>query len=192
MKAALLSSFVGLIALAGSAQAQLANSSGGLLLGGGYLEDPETGYGFGQLRWTFYEDDSFAHTFFLDILGHVDDADLIFDTPQGVFTEDGDITFINITLNYELEAKLFGPISVYAGGGAGVEIISLDDRFNFEVDSDTNFVAQFFAGLRADFGNGFHLQAGARFILRDDFELLGGQFVTEDTFGFELAAGFQF
>ena len=192
MKAILISSVVGLIALAGSAQAQLANTSGGILLGGGYLEDPETGYGFGQLRWTFYEDDSFAHTLFLDVLAHVDDADLIIDTPQGTFREDGDITFVNITLNYELEAKLYGPLSIYAGGGAGVEIISLDDRFDFEIDSDTNFVAQFFAGVRADFGNGFLLQAGARYIIRDDFELLGGQFVAEDTFAFEIGAGFQF
>ena len=158
------------------------------MLGGGYLDNPGKGYGFAQIRGTFYEDDSFSHTAFLEILGHADDAILDFDT----FQEDGDITFINITANYEIEAKLFGPISAYAGGGVGVEIVSLDDRFDFEIDSDANFVAQVFMGLRADFGNGFLMQAGARFLMRDDFALLGDQFITEDSWAFEIGAGFQF
>ncbi len=171
------------------AQAQL---SGGILLGGGYLEDPGEGFGFAQIRGTFYEDDSFAHTVFLEILGFEDDATVFFSNGAGTFRADGDITFVNVTVNYELEAKLFGPISAYAGGGLGVEIVSLDSRFNFDIDSDTNFLAQFFAGVRADFGNGFHLQAGVRYLIRDDFSLLGDEFVTEDSFGYEIGAGFQF
>ena len=188
MKTTLITSLVSALALASSVQAQFSNTSGGIMLGGGYLEDPGTGFAFGQLRGTFYEDDSFSHTVFLEILGHDDDAILDF----GTFTEDGDITFINITVNYELEAKLFGPLSVYAGAGLGVEIVTVDDRFDVELDTDTNFVAQFFTGLRADFDNGFLLQAGVRYLIRDDFELLGGQFITEDSWAYEIGAGFQF
>ncbi|MGJ8726452.1 MAG: hypothetical protein ACSHYB_18030 [Roseibacillus sp.] len=192
MKTILISSLASLIALACSAQAQFANTSGGVMLGGGYLENPEKGYAFGQLRGTFYEDDSFSHTAFLEILGHADDAELTF-TKGGVSsTEDGDITFVNITANYELEAKLFGPISAYAGGGIGVEIVSVDDRFDIVLDSDANFVAQVFMGLRADFGNGFLLQAGARYLMREDSEVLDKQFITEDSWAFEIGAGFQF
>lgn len=192
MKALLTLMTAAALSLAGSAHAQLSNSSGGLLLGGGYLETPGTGYGFGQLRGTFYEDDSFAHTAFLEVLAHGDDATLFFNSPGGGFTEDGDIDFINITANYELEAKLFGPVSAYAGFGVGVEVVTIDDRFNFELDSDANFLAQAFFGLRADFDNGFLLQAGARYLIREDFEVLGDQFITEDTWAFEIGAGFQF
>ena len=193
MKIILSSIVASLLACSGSAQAQLSNISGGFLLGGGYLEDPARAFGFGQLRGTFYEDDSFSHTFFLEVLGSGDDATVFFDTPGGgVIAEDGDITFVNITINYELEAKLCGPISAYAGGGVGIEIVDLEDRFDFSLDTDTNFVGQVFAGLRADFGNGFEVRAGARFLIRDDFELLGGQFATEDTFGYEIGAGFSF
>lgn len=185
--------FLSSLVLAVSAQAQFSNTSGGIMLGGGYLETPEKGYAFGQLRSTLYEDDSFSHTAFLEILGHGDDATVEFTRGDGsTFLEDGDITFINITLNYELEAKLFGPISAYAGAGLGAEIVSLDDRFDFELDSDANFVAQVFMGLRAEFGNGFQLQAGARYLMREDFELTGDQFITEDSWAYEIGAGFQF
>jgi opacity protein-like surface antigen len=192
MKNIILASLTTVVLLANSAHAQFSNTSGGIMLGGGYLDNPGQGYGFAQIRGTFYEDDSFAHTAFLDILIHTDDATLFFGTPGGVVAEDGDITFVNITANYELEAKLFGPLSLYAGAGLGVEIVSIDDRFDFELDSDTNFVAQAFVGLRADFGNGFLIQAGARYIMRDDFEILGDQFITEDTWAYEIGAGFQF
>lgn len=188
MKHKLIATLVALFTIASSAQAQFSSMTGGFMLGGGYLEDPEKVYGFGQLRGTFYEDDAFSHTVFLEILGHVDDAVLDF----GGFTEDGDITFINLSLNYELEAKLFGPVSAYAGAGIGVELISLDDRFDLEIDSDANFMSQVFLGLRADFGNGFQLQAGARYLMREDFELLNGQFITEDSWAYEIGAGFQF
>ena len=156
------------------------------------MEDPGTGYGFGQLRGTFYEDDRFSHTAFLEILGHFDDATLIFDNGLSTFTEDGDISFFNVTANYELEAKLFGPLSVYGGGGVGIEFVNIDDRFDISFDSDTNFAAQVFVGLRADFGNGFVAQAGARYLFREDFELLGDQFIADDSWGFEAGFGFKF
>ena len=187
MKKTAFSTLIGAIALTSAAHGQFNNATGSLLLGGGYLEDPNTAYGFGQFRATVYEDDAFAHTFFFEILGHADDAELDF----GTFTEDGDITFINLTLNYELEAKLFGPISAYAGGGAGVEIVNVDDRFNFSLDSDSNFVGQVFLGLRANYTPGF-VQIGARYLFRDDFELLGDQFETNDSWAFEIGGGFRF
>lgn len=181
------------VAATASASAQLASLGGGILLGGGYLDDPEKGYAFGQIRGTFYEDDRVAHTVFLEILGHGDDATLIFDDGfGGTFAEDGDITFLNVTANYEIELKLAGPLSVYAGGGAGIEFVTVDDRFDLQVDSDTNFSAQVFAGLRANFQNGFHLQAGVRYLFREDFSLLGDQFVTNDSWGYEIGGGFKF
>lgn len=172
--------------------AQGFRNSGGILLGGGYLEDPETAFGFVQLRLNFYEDDQFAHTAFLEISGHGDDAILTFEDQFGTFTEDGDISFVGITANYELTLKLAGPFSLYAGAGAGVEVISLDDRFNFNVDRDTNFLAQAFGGVRAQLSNSFSMQAGVRYLFREDFSLLGDQFVVEDTLGYELSIGFRF
>jgi len=181
------------LSLTGSAHAQFARLQGGIMLGGGYLEEPGKAYGFGQLRGTFYEDDAFAHTLFLEFLGHTDDAVLEFAVPGGgSFFEDGDITFANITANYELEMKLGGPVSFYLGAGAGVEIVSIDDSFDISIDTDTNFVAQAFFGLRANFQSGFMAQAGARYLMREDFSLLGDQFVTEDSWAYEASFGFRF
>ncbi len=183
----------GLLALTSTSHALSPNIQGSFLLGGGYLEDPGEVYGFGQLRGTFYEDNSFAHTIFLEVLIHNDDAELF--TPDGLggfFVDDGDITFVNLTLNYELEAKLGGPISFFIGGGAGVELVSLDDRFDYSVDTDSNFVAQAFGGFRANFNSGFMAQIGARYIMRDDFSLLSDQFVTEDSWAYEASIGFRF
>ncbi|MFT6861833.1 MAG: hypothetical protein ACJAVK_000386 [Akkermansiaceae bacterium] len=184
---------LGFLGLASASHAQFAGMNGGILLGGGYLEDPDEGYAFLQLRGTFYEDDAIAHTVFLEILGHADNAVLEFPAAGGgVFLENGDITFANYTLNYELEAKLSSGFSFYAGGGAGIEYISLDDRFDFSIDSDTNFVAQAFAGLRFKFGGSVSAQLGARYLWREDFALLGDQFVTEDSMAYELSVGFRF
>ena len=49
------------LGLASASHAQFAGINGGVLLGGGYLEDPGEGYAFLQLRGTFYEDDAIAH-----------------------------------------------------------------------------------------------------------------------------------
>ena len=180
------------LALTTMANAQFGGTRGSVMLGGGYLDDPGKAYGFVQLRGTFYEDDAFAHTVFLEYLGHTDDADLEFAAPGGgTFFEDGDILFSNITINYELEAKLTSALSVFAGAGAGVELINLDDRFNFNIDSDSNFVTQVFAGVRADFGSWWG-QAGVRYIMREDFALLGDQFLTNDSSAYEIAVGFKF
>lgn len=184
---------LGFLGLVTTSHAQFAGIKGGVLLGGGYLEEPGQAYAFLQLRGTFYEDDAFAHTFFFGILGHADDAVLEFPAAGGgTFLENGDITFVNYTLNYELEAKLSPSVSFYAGGGAGIEHISLDDRFNFNIDSDTNFVAQTFAGLRFKLGSNFAAQLGARYLWREDFALLGDQFITEDSVAYELSVGFRF
>lgn len=162
------------------------------MLGGGYLEDPGKAYGFLQVRGKFYEDDAFGHSVFVEYLGHVDDAVLEFPAfGGGSFFEDGDITFSNITVNYELEAKIALGFSLFAGTGAGVELISLDDRFNFNVDSDSNFVAQVFAGVRANLGPVWG-QLGVRYIMREDFSLLGDQFETDDSAAYELSFGFEF
>ena len=181
-----------ILALTGLAHGQRTGMQGSIMLGGGYLDDPGRGFGFLQVRGTFYEDDAFAHTLFVEYLFHLDDAVL---ETQGLggatFFEDGDILFSNLTVNYELEAKLGSSLSFYAGAGAGVELINLDDRFNFTVDSDSNFVAQAFAGLRADFG-WMWAQAGVRYLMREDFSLLGDQFVTNDSAGYELSVGFKF
>lgn len=180
------------LGLVSAAHAQFTGLSGSVLLGGGYMEDPGEGYAFLQLRGTFYEDDAFAHTVFFEILGHADDAVLEFSDRGRTFLENGDITFVNYTLNYELEAKLSSRLSFYVGAGAGIEHISLDDRFDFTIDSDTNFVVQSFAGLRAKFGNSVSLQLGARHFWREDFALLGDQFVTDDSLAYELSLGFRF
>lgn len=180
-------------ALAPVLSAQGLRNGGGILIGGGYLEEPESAFGFAQFRLNFYEDDQFAHTAFLEISGHGDDATLLFEDQFGnTFSENGDITFVGLTANYELSYKLAGPFSLYVGGGAGVEFISLDDRFNFSVDNDTNFLAQAFGGVRATFDNSFTLQAGVRYLFREDFSLLGDQFEVEDTLGYEIAVGFRF
>ena len=184
---------LGAICSVSVAQAQFGDFGGGAVIGGGYLDKPGTAYGFGQLRGKFYEDDSVAHTVFLEVLGHQDDAEIVYRGPGGgFFFEDGDISFVNVTLNYELEAKLAGPFSLYAGGGIGAEFVSLDDRFDYELDTDTNFVAQVFGGVRTNFPGGLVGQAGVRYIFRDDFSLLGDQFYTEDSVAFELSFGFQF
>lgn len=181
------------LAIAPIVSAQGLRNGGGILLGGGYLEEPASVFGFLQLRYNFYEDDQFAHVGFLEVTGHGDDATLFFEDGFGnTFVEDGDISFVGITANYELSYKLAGPFSIYAGGGAGVEVINLDDRFNFNVDSDTNFIAQAFGGVRAKFSNNLSLQAGVRYLFREDFSLLDDQFEVEDTFGYEIAIGFQF
>ncbi|MDB4544911.1 hypothetical protein N9Z83_03110 [Akkermansiaceae bacterium] len=193
MKKTCLLGTLGVLCSVGISQAQFGNAGGGLVIGGGYLDKPGTAYGFGQIRGTVYEDDSVAHTVFLDVLGHRDDAIIEFVGPGGFsFFEEGDISFVNITANYEVEAKLSGPVSFYAGGGAGIELVSIDDRFEDELDSDSNFVAQVFAGFRAHFPSGVVAQAGARYIFRDDFELLGDQFITEDSLAFEASIGFRF
>ncbi|MDG1071545.1 MAG: hypothetical protein P8P32_08030 [Akkermansiaceae bacterium] len=174
-------------------QAQFGSSGGAVVIGGGYLDKPGTAYGFGQIRGTIYEDHSVAHSVFLDILAHRDEAILEFVDPRGFsFFESGDISFVNITANYEVEAKLNGVLSFYAGGGAGIELVSIDDRFDDVLDSDANFVAQVFAGFRAHFPSGVVAQAGARYIFRDDFQLLGDQFITEDSLAFEASIGFRF
>ncbi|MDP0489908.1 MAG: hypothetical protein Q7Q71_02510 [Verrucomicrobiota bacterium JB023] len=179
------------LALCGMASAQL-QGGGGIILGGGYLEDPGKGYAFAQIRGTLYEDDAFAHHVFLEILGHGDDAELTYASGGSFFTEDGDIAFVNVTANYELEMKLSNWLSVYGGGGLGAEFVSLDDEFDYNIDNDTNFVAQTFVGLRAQYQNGFAIQAGARYIFREDFSLLGDQFITNDSWAFEVGAGFSF
>ena len=160
-----------------------------MVIGGGYLEKPGTAYGFGQIRGTVYEDHSVAHSVFLDILGHQDGA--VIELKNGNLVR-GDISFVNITANYELEAKLSGALSFYAGGGAGIELVSIDDRFDDVLDSDANFVAQVFCGFRAHYPSGVVVQAGARYIFRDDFQLLGDQFITEDSVAFEASIGFRF
>ena len=192
MKKPLITLLAGL-GLASAANAQFSDMQGGLLLGGGYLDDPGKAYGFGQIRGTLYEDDTFAHTFFIELLGHTDDAVLEYIGRGGrLFLEDGDITFVNLTANYELEIKLAGPISFFAGAGAGLEFVRLDDSFDYSIDNDTNFVAQAFGGLRANFPSGFMLQAGARYLVRDDFALLGDQFLTNDSWSYEFSLGFKF
>ena len=192
MKTTLITLLAGL-GLASAANAQFSDMQGGLLLGGGYIEDPGKAYGFGQIRGTFYEDDTSAHTFFLELLGHTDDAVLEYTGRGGrLFLEDGDITFVNLTANYEIEIKFAGPISFFAGAGAGLEFVSLDDSFDYSIDNDTNFVAQGFGGLRAHFPSGFMAQMGARYLVRDDFALLGDQFLTNDSWSYELSLGFKF
>ena len=170
-------------------QAQFGSSGGAVVIGGGYLDKPGTAYGFGQIRGTIYEDHSVAHSVFLDILAHQDGA--VIKLVGGEVVRGG-ISFVNITANYEVEAKLNGVLSFYAGGGAGIELVSIDDRFDDVLDSDANFVAQVFAGFRAHFPSGVVAQAGARYIFRDDFQLLGDQFITEDSLAFEASIGFRF
>ena len=192
MKTKLFTLLAGL-GLASSANAQFSSGQGGLMLGGGYLEDPGKAYAFAQIRGSFYEDDRVTHTAFLEILGHTDDAVLEYIGRGGnLFREDGDISFFNVTANYEFELKLFGPFAFFAGAGIGMEFVSLDDRFDYSVDSDTNFVAQAFGGLRANFPNGFTAQIGARHLMREDFALLGDQFVTNDSWAYEVSLGFKF
>ncbi len=45
-------------------QAQFGSSGGAVVIGGGYLDEPGTAYGFGQIRGTVYEDHSEAHSVF--------------------------------------------------------------------------------------------------------------------------------
>ncbi|MDB2430379.1 hypothetical protein N9W62_09380 [Akkermansiaceae bacterium] len=193
MKKNCLFTALALICSVAISQAQLGSSGGAVVIGGGYLDKPGTAYGFGQIRGTVYEDHSVAHSVFLDILAHRDEAILEFVDLGGFsFFESGDISFVNITANYEVEAKLSGALSFYAGGGAGIELVSIDDRFDDVLDSDANFVAQVFAGFRAHFPSGVVAQAGARYIFRDDFQLLGDQFITEDSLALEASIGFRF
>ena len=88
--------------------------------------------------------------------------------------------------------KVAGPVSLFAGGGAGVEVISINDRFEESLDEDYNFVAQVFAGVRVILGESFQASAGVRRVFREDFELLNDQFITEDTWGFDFSLGLRF
>lgn len=183
----------GIVGLTAVSEAQFAGINGGIMLGGGFMEDPDKGYGFLQLRGSFYEDDAVSHTLFVEILGHSDDAELEFLDLAGVpYFENGEINFTNFTLNYELEAKLSSTISFYAGAGGGIERVSLDDAFDSLVDSDRNFVGQAFAGFRAKLGKSFFAQVGIRHLWREDFSLLVDQFLVEDTTAYDLSIGFRF
>lgn len=53
-------------------------------------------------------------------------------------------------------------------------------------------MGQVFAGVRVEFSQSFHFTAGVRRLFREDFSLLGDQFVTEDAWGFEAGFGFRF
>lgn len=174
--------------------AQLNDGGIYLLLGGGYLEQPEKAYFFVQLGWTAYEDARFAHTIFGEGLFHGDDSRLDFLGANNVvlFSEDADIIFSNLTANYELELKIFEPVSLYAGGGAGVEAISINDRFDVAVDEDYNFVAQVVAGVRVNLGKSAEASIGVRRIFKEDFSLLNDQFITEDSWGLEASVGIRF
>ena len=176
MKNYLITTF-GTCALTSASYALLPSLQGGIMLGGGYLDNPGKAFGFGQFRGAFYEDDAV-----LEYAGR----------GGSIFLEDGEISFVNVTLNYELEAKLGGPISFFIGAGAGVEFVSLDDSFDYSIDTDSNYVAQAFGGFRANFQSGFIAQIGARYLMRDDFALLGDQFVTEDSWAYEASFGFRF
>jgi hypothetical protein len=188
-----LMTIVGIVGLTAVSEAQFAGINGGIMLGGGFMEDPDKGYGFLQLRGTFYEDDAVSHTLSVEFLRHSDDAELEFLDLAGVpYYENGEISFTNFTLNYELEAKLSGAISFYAGVGGGIERVSLDDAFDFSVDSDRNFVGQAFAGFRTKLGESFFAQFGIRHLWREDFALLTDQFVVEDTTAYDLSIGFRF
>lgn len=180
------------LSLALPASAQLGNGGARIMLGGGYLEEPGTGYFVGSLGWTVYEDAAFAHTFFGEVLVHSDDSRLDFPGPGGaiLFTEPADLVFSNITLNYEFEAKLNSIFSFYAGAGAGGEFISINDRFEIALDEDLNFVSQAFAGIRVNLGESLEANIGIRHVFREDFELLNDQFIVEDSFGFEVSIGF--
>lgn len=182
------------LALLSPAAAQLSMQGARITLGGGYLEQPETGYFVGQLGTSVYEDARFTHSLFAEVLIHGDDSKLDFLGPGGavLFTEDADIVFTNITGNYELEVKVAGPVSLFAGGGAGVEVISINDRFEESLDEDYNFVAQVFAGVRVILGESFQASAGVRRVFREDFELLNDQFITEDSWGFDFSLGLRF
>jgi opacity protein-like surface antigen len=109
-----------------------------------------------------------------------------------LFSEDADIIFVNLTANYEFELKVFEPVSLYAGGGAGAELITINDRFDEAVDEDVNFVAQVFAGIRVSLGSSIDASVGVRRIFREGLSLLGDQFSTEDAWGFEAGIGFRF
>ncbi len=182
------------ISFSNSSSAQLKDTGVHLLLGGGYLEQPENAYFFVQLGWTAYEDARFAHTIFGEGLFHGDDSRLDFLDANNMvlFSEDADIVFSNLTANYELELKIFEPVSLYVGGGAGAEAISINDRFDVAVDEDYNFVAQAFAGVRVKVGQAVEASVGVRRIFREDFSLLNDQFITEDTWGLEAAIGVRF
>jgi opacity protein-like surface antigen len=175
------------------AQAGFFEAPGEIMLGGGYLDDPGEGYFFGQWRGTVHKDETFEHTLFLELLGHRDDAVLEFPIfGGGSYFENGHLSFLNVTANYELEMDLSGPLSFYVGGGAGFEFVSVDDRFDISLDNDSNFVGQVFAGFRIDFDDDLNAQIGARYLFRDDFSLLGDQFVTNDSWAFEVSVGFSF
>ena len=192
MKKILMTIF-GIVGLTTASQAQFGGVGAAIMLGGGYMEDPGEAYATIQLRGTVYEDDAFAHNVFLEFLGHSDDAELeLIDRGGRPFFENGDIRFANFTLNYELETKLSPAISFYVGAGAGIEHISLDDRFDFSIDSDTNFLGQAFVGFRAKLGRSFFAQIGVRHLWREDFSLLDDQFLTEDTTAYDLSIGFRF
>lgn len=176
------------------ASAQLGNGGLNLMIGGGYLAEPSTPYFFAQVGWTAYEDARFAHRIFGEGLFHADDSQLDFIGPGNVilFSEDADIIFANLTANYELVVKIAKPLSLYAGGGAGVEAITINDRFEQALDEDLNFVAQVFAGIRVRLGSTIDASVGVRRIFREDFSLLNDQFITEDAWGFEAGVGFRF
>ncbi len=68
----------------------------------------------------------------------------------------------------------------------------LDDSIEEFVDSDTSFVVQTFFGLRAQLSEDLQIQAGARYLFRNDFELINDEFISNDTWGYEIGLKFRF
>jgi len=166
-------------------------------LGGGYLDETERGYFFGQLRGTVYETADFRNTLFLEFLFYDEDVDVeLFFADGGSGLFDGSIDYFNLSVGYEGAWKLSDYVELYAGGAAGAQFVSLNlDGSGFgnrNLDDDTRFVAQAFAGLRLNMTPNTSLRLGARRIFTEDFEVLGDQLSGEDQWGYEAALTFKF
>ena len=160
--------------------------------GVGYLDEAEQPYLYAQFGGHINLDGIFSHHFFLEFLFYDEEALLEGFDAFGSFLEEGDISYYTLTANYEFEVSLGGPFSAYVGAGAGLEWIVLDDSIEEFVDSDTSFVVQTFFGLRAQLSEDLQIQAGARYLFRNDFELINDEFISNDTWGYEIGLKFRF
>lgn len=144
----------------------------------GYLTDSEEDYYTLHIGTKIAESGPISHSLYL----------------EGGFTNFDesfvDIDIVPVTLNYKLDYQLSGPLSLYAGVGAGVAFVDVDTPFGG--DDSAEFAWQAFAGIAYDLSPAAQIYGGARYIWIDDAKLFGSRVDVGDDVGVEIGARFRF
>ncbi len=149
----------------------------------GFMERSDTAYGFIKADGVLYEDELVIHKIGLEYIGYGETLDRSLDT---------DLLYTTFVANYELEYKASEFISLFIGGGAGVQFVDLDSPVG-SLDDDTYGYAQVFGGLRAKVTPNLDLHLGVRRMFFDEASLLGVSGIKqEQTWGVELGFTYRF